>query len=51
MIVVMGAGAAAKLDLNPFEAMTTDHRQDRQPADRRHRIRQPRDAGRLCAWA
>ncbi len=23
MIVVMGAGAAAKLDLNPFEAMTT----------------------------
>ena len=23
MIVVLGAGAAAKLDLNPFEAMTT----------------------------
>ena len=34
MIVVMGAGAAAKLGLNPFEAMTTITVKIVQPAER-----------------
>ena len=41
MIVVLGAGAAARLSMNPFDAMTTSHRENCQPADRRRRFCQP----------
>ena len=39
MIVVMGAGAAARLSPQSVRGDDHCHREDRQPADRRHRIR------------
>jgi hypothetical protein len=49
MIVVMGAGAAAAAQPQPVRGDDDGDREDRQPADRRHRVCQPRDAGGLRA--
>jgi phosphate transport system permease protein len=50
MIVVMGAGAAAKLSLNPFEAMTTVTVKIVSQLTGDTELRKPRDAGGLRAW-
>ena len=49
MIVVMAAGLVANLTVNPLEAVTTVTVQIVTLLDRRHRVRQPQDAGRLRA--
>ena len=49
MIVVMAAGLAANLTLNPFAQRDHGHHADRPAADRRPGIRQRQDARRLRA--